>query len=69
MFQGQNDLPNAGINSNKPDFVNTVKRKVDIPDLQKISNQVKGVTNSGKQFFNQPVLPNEPTIFEIFQKE
>lgn len=62
MFQEQNDLPKPGIDSNKTDFVNKIQEKVKIQEARKAISEVKNVVNTGKQFLNQPLLPNEPTI-------
>jgi len=56
MFQEENSLPKSGGDSNKSDFINKVKGKVNILDTQNV--------NTGNQFFNKPLLPNEPSIVQ-----
>ena len=62
MFQEQNDLPKPGIDSNKTDFVN--KEEANIKEVNKAVSQAKNFASTGKQFLNQPLLPNEPTIIQ-----
>ncbi|MGL6126070.1 type VI secretion system Vgr family protein [Chryseobacterium artocarpi] len=64
MFKDDKKLPKAGIHSDKPDFVDSIKEKVNIPDVQNASSQVKNIANTGKQILNQPLLPNESAIIK-----
>lgn len=64
MFKDDKKLPKQGIYSEKPDFVNSIKEKVNIPEVQNVTSQVKNMANTGKQILNQPLLPNESTIIQ-----
>ena len=64
MFKDDKKLSKTGIHSDKPDFVDSIKEKVNIPDIQNASSQVKNIANTGKQILNQPLLPNESTIIK-----
>ncbi|MDR2270463.1 MAG: phage baseplate assembly protein V [Sphingobacterium sp.] len=64
MFQEDKNLPKPGIDSINPDFVRNIKEKIPIQDIQQAASQTKNVMNAGKQFLNQPFVPNTPTIVE-----
>ncbi|REC61473.1 Vgr family protein [Chryseobacterium pennae] len=71
MFQEDKNLSKSGIDANNPDFVNKIRDKVNIPDVQNVtgkvrnvSSQIQQVADTGKYFFNKPLLPNEPTIIQ-----
>ncbi|MGU3375206.1 type VI secretion system Vgr family protein [Chryseobacterium sp. M5A1_1a] len=56
MFQEQNDLPKPGMDSDKIGSIDKIQ------EVSKTVSQVKNGADIGKQFLNQPLLPNEPTI-------
>ncbi|CAH0207503.1 phage baseplate assembly protein V [Chryseobacterium sp. Bi04] len=65
MFKEQNNLPKPEIDSDKTGFVNKIQENKKIKEVKKVASKVNNavnVVNTGKQFLNQPLLPNEPSI-------
>ena len=67
MFQEQNNFPKPEIGSEKKDFVKKIKENKKIKEVKKAASNATNtaqVVNTGKQFLNQPLLPNEPAIIK-----
>ena len=65
MFKEHNNLPKPEINSDKTDFVSKIKDNKKVKEVKKAASKVNNavnMVNTGKQFLNQPLLPNEPSI-------
>jgi len=70
MFQQEDNLSDKGIDSSKKKVSDTLKDVTldsvpHIPGPQKeYLAQAKNIADTGKQFLNQPLLPNDPTIIK-----
>ncbi|WP_353145524.1 phage baseplate assembly protein V [Chryseobacterium sp.] len=64
MFKEQEGLPNPGINPDKTDWADKIKKETKSAEAGKIVSKVNNVVNTGNQILNQPLLPNEPSIIE-----
>jgi type VI secretion system secreted protein VgrG len=64
MFKEDKDSPKSGIDFNENDFVNKIQQKANNPDAQNIVSQINSSVNVGKQFLNQPLIPNEPSLIQ-----
>ncbi|MDR6486516.1 hypothetical protein J2799_001001 [Chryseobacterium vietnamense] len=65
MFKEQNNLPKPEIDSDETDFVSKIKDNKKVKEVKKAASKVNNavnMVNTGKQFLNQPLLPNEPSI-------
>jgi len=64
MFQEDKNLPKQGVDLGKPDLKHQIQGKSPIQNATNAVSQFQDVVNTGKQFMNQPLLPNEPMIIQ-----
>ncbi|MCT2561780.1 type VI secretion system Vgr family protein [Chryseobacterium herbae] len=62
MFQKDKDFSKSGKYSDKNDDPNQIKENSNIQDITGLASQANNVVSTGKQLFNQPLLPNEVEI-------
>ncbi|RKF37161.1 Vgr family protein [Sphingobacterium siyangense] len=70
MFQQEDNLSSKGIDSSKKNVLDSLS-DVNLDDVTKIPGpqkeylkQAKNITDTGRQFLNQPLLPNDPTTLK-----